>query len=123
MTNFDAKQEVQNIVSFIQEYYKKYHLGGAVIGVSGGKDSGVVLALLVKALGSENVIGLTLPCHSKPLDKDLAKIVADFYHVKLYNVDLTTTFDTLSDEIQNGFEEPLTDAKLLNSNINLVIWR
>ena len=33
----------------------------AVIGISGGKDSSVVAALCVKALGSENVIGVLMP--------------------------------------------------------------
>lgn len=33
----------------------------AVIGISGGKDSSVVAALLVKALGKENVIGILMP--------------------------------------------------------------
>ena len=63
---FDAKKETQKIVEFIRDYYKKNNLGGAVLGISGGKDSAVVAALLVEALGKENVLGLTLPCHSKP---------------------------------------------------------
>ncbi|MDY0235659.1 MAG: NAD(+) synthase [Gudongella sp.] len=33
----------------------------AVLGISGGKDSSVVAALLVKALGKENVIGILMP--------------------------------------------------------------
>jgi len=34
---------------------------GAVVGISGGVDSSLTLALAVKALGSENVIGIMLP--------------------------------------------------------------
>ena len=34
---------------------------GAVIGISGGIDSSVTLALTVKAIGAENVIGIMLP--------------------------------------------------------------
>jgi NAD+ synthase len=116
--NFDAKKETKNVVEFIKKYYKDNHLGGAVIGVSGGKDSAVVLALLVKALGKENVIGLTLPCHSKNEDKSLAQLVANYYGVKLYNVDLTTTFDVFTSEIENSFGKVSQD-KLIDSNINL----
>ena len=118
MRNFDAKKVTDNIIKFIQDYYKKYNLGGAVLGISGGKDSGVVLALLVKALGKENVVGLTLPCHSKPVDKDLAHVVANHYGVKLYNVDLTSTFDTLTKEIEVGFGK-VEKEKLIDSDINL----
>src|SRR5665213_1043572 len=34
---------------------------GAIVGISGGIDSSVTLALAVKALGPENVIGIMLP--------------------------------------------------------------
>ena len=74
---FDAKKETEKIIKFIRDYYKKNNLGGAVLGISGGKDSGVVAGLLVEALGSENVVGLTLPCHSKEEDKNLAKKVSE----------------------------------------------
>ena len=118
MKDFDAKKQVDGIVNFIQNYYAKNNLKGAVIGVSGGKDSGVVLGLLVKALGKENVIGLTMPCHSKPIDRDLAKVVADYYGIKLYNIDLTTTFEIFTKEIESGFGK-IDEQCLIDSNINL----
>lgn len=46
---------------------------GAIVGISGGVDSSVTLALTVKALGSENVIGILLPEKDSSSDsKDLA---------------------------------------------------
>ena len=38
--------------------------------ISGGKDSAVSAALFTKALGKENVIGVTMPCHSKEEDRE-----------------------------------------------------
>ncbi len=67
---FDAQKETNNIIEFIRSYYKENNLGGAVLGISGGKDSGVVAALFTKALGKENVVGITMPCHSIPDDKN-----------------------------------------------------
>ena len=81
---FDVKREVNNIVIFIKEYFKKNNLKGVVLGISGGKDSAVVAALFAKALGSENVLGVTLPCHSHISDKNDAKLVAD----KFSNINL-----------------------------------
>ena len=46
---FNAEKETEKIVEFVRSYYEENKLGGAVLGVSGGKDSGVVLAILVKA--------------------------------------------------------------------------
>lgn len=115
---FNAKRETENVVEFVRDYYKKNNLGGAVLGVSGGKDSAVVLAILVKALGKENVIGLTLPCHSMKQDKDLAHVVADYYGVKLYNLDLTAAYDAFTNSVKEGFGE-VNEECLKDSNINL----
>ena len=116
--SFDAKREAENVVEFVRDYYKKNNLGGAVLGISGGKDSGIVLAIMVKALGKENVVGLTLPCHSMKQDKDLAHVVADHYGVKLYNLDLTAAYDAFTDAVKDGFGE-VSEDQLKDSNINL----
>ncbi len=114
---FDAQKETNNIIEFIRSYYKENNLGGAVLGISGGKDSGVVAALFTKALGKENVVGITMPCHSIPDDKNLAKIVADKYGFELINIDLTNVFDSFKNEIDKlgSFSEDETQ----NSDINL----
>ena len=115
---FDANIEIENIVHFIQDYYSKYSLKGAVLGVSGGKDSAVVLALLVRALGKENVVGLTMPCHSSKEDSTLANKLASHYGIRLYNVDLTTTYDTMVQSILDGYKDVI-DSDTHDSNINL----
>lgn len=114
---FNAKEETRKIIKFIKDYYKDNNLGGIVLGISGGKDSGVVAALFTKALGKENVLGVTMPCHSKEEDKNLAKVVADFYGFELINVDLTKTFDIYKNEIDKLGN--FSDEVLKNSDINL----
>ena len=109
---FDAKRETEKIIEFIRNYFKNNNLKGVVIGISGGKDSGVVAALFSKALGSENVIGVTMPCHSNNEDRIDAKLVSDYYGFELINVDLTNTFDTFKKEIN------LNEDLLENSDIN-----
>ena len=117
MKKFNAEKEVKNIVKFIREYYKMNNLGGAILGISGGKDSGVVAGLLVKALGKENVIGVTLPCHSKEEDKIDAKLVSDYYGIELVNFDITSTFDAFKEELKNL--GTFTNDEVKNSDINL----
>ena len=95
---FDAQNETKKIIEFIQNYYKENNLGGVVLGISGGKDSGVVAGLFAKALGPENVIGVTLPCHSKVTDASDAKLVAEKFGFKLINLDLTDVYDTFEEE-------------------------
>lgn len=124
---FDAVKETENVIQFIKDYYEKYNLGGAVLGISGGKDSAIVAGLLVKALGAENVLGLTLPCHSTDEDRTDAELVANHFGFKLINIDLTAMFDTFKNEIAKipsialfGEEDELiTEEQLKNSDINL----
>ena len=117
MKKFDAKKETEKIIDFIKNYYKENSLGGVILGISGGKDSGVVAALFTEALGSENVIGVTLPCHSKDEDKTDAKLVSDYYGFELINFDITNTFDAFKDELKNLGEFNAEQTK--NSDINL----
>lgn len=117
MKEFNAELETNKIVEFIRDYYKKYNLGGVILGISGGKDSAVVASLFVKALGSENVIGVTLPCHSRDEDKIDAKLVSDYYGFELVNFDITGVFDVFKDELKNLGE--FSDENVKNSDINL----
>ena len=114
---FDVKKEVDGITNFIKEYFKNNNLKGVVLGISGGKDSAVVAALFARAIGSENVLGVTLPCHSEKTDKSDAQLVADKYGFELINLDLTPVYDSFINEVNKlgNFNE----EELKNSNINI----
>ncbi|MBL6876410.1 MAG: NAD+ synthase [Chitinophagales bacterium] len=51
------------LVSGIKQYFGKLGFTKATLGLSGGIDSAVVLALAVEALGKENVLSVLLPSH------------------------------------------------------------
>ena len=114
---FNPKNEVENIINFIKSYFKNNNLKGVVLGISGGKDSAVVSALFSKALGSENVLGVTLPCHSNEEDMKDAKLVSNKYGFELINLDLTNTYDSFINEVNKLGS--FTDKELINSNINI----
>jgi len=114
---FNVEKEVNNIVEFIRDYYKKNNLKGVVLGISGGKDSGVVAGLFAKAIGSENVLGVTLPCHSVQTDKSDAVLVAEKFGFELINIDLTPVYDSFINEINKLGD--FTENELKNSNINI----
>lgn len=118
MNNFDAKKQTENIVRFIQKYYKDHNLGGAVLGISGGKDSAVVAGLMVKALGAENVKGLWLPCHSKDEDKRDAVHLADFLGIDIYERDLTEAYESMRLNMKTGLAKD-TDIEYKDADINL----
>ncbi len=63
---------------------------GAVVGISGGIDSSVVLALCAKALGPERVLGVMMPeKDSSPESKELATKLANKFGVETVVEDIT----------------------------------
>lgn len=113
---FDKEKVTNEIIEFIRNYYKENNLKGAVIGISGGKDSGVVAGLFSKAIGPENIIGVTMPCESKAQDREDAKLVAEKFGFELVNVDLTDTYHTYKNEIYIICDD---EEKMVDANINL----
>lgn len=56
MSKFNAKAVKDDIVKWIREFFEQNGKGcSAVVGISGGKDSSVVAALCVEALGKDKV--------------------------------------------------------------------
>ena len=111
---FNAEKETNNIIKFIRDYYKENNLGGVILGISGGKDSAVVAGLFTKALGKENVIGVTLPCHSNDEDKADAKLISDYFGFELINFDITGVFDSFKDELNNDFAAVFASYEVRN---------
>ncbi|RZT96801.1 NAD+ synthase [Ancylomarina subtilis] len=67
---------------------------GAVVGISGGIDSSVVLALACRALGKENVIGILMPERdSSPESLTLAQALANKYGVRTVVEDITSALN------------------------------
>src|SRR6185312_162350 len=67
---------------------------GAIVGISGGIDSSVTLALTAKAIGPENVIGILLPeKDSSPESKELALKLASQLRVKTIEENITAALE------------------------------
>ena len=58
-----------------------------------------------------------MPCHSKDTDKKDALRVSDYYGFEMINLDLTNTYDSFKEQINNL--GTFTEEELKNSNINL----
>lgn len=67
---------------------------GAIVGISGGIDSSVTLALAVKAMGAGNVLGILMPEKDSSADsKNLALKLAEKFGVKTLEEDITNALD------------------------------
>lgn len=93
--DLDAAAETERIVAFLQQSVtQRLHRQGAVVGISGGIDSSVVLALCVRAFGPERVVGILLPeKESSPESADLAYDLAKCFGVQALMEDITAALE------------------------------
>lgn len=93
MTYFNAKEMKDRCVQWIRDWFEKNGAGcNAVVGISGGKDSSVVAALCVEALGKDRVIGVLMPCGVQA-DINMARKLVDFLEIKNYEVNIKEALD------------------------------
>ncbi|GAB4334090.1 MAG: NAD(+) synthase [Bacteroidales bacterium] len=66
-----------------EDVFRKYRRRGAVVGISGGIDSSVTMALAVRAFGADRVFGVMMPeKDSSPDSRNLALELADKFGVR-----------------------------------------
>lgn len=67
----------------------------AIVGVSGGVNSSLALAVAADALGPENTAGVFIGAHSSPRSLECARLAAKAVSVKLIEIDATDDVDRL----------------------------
>ncbi|MCL2459976.1 MAG: NAD(+) synthase [Euryarchaeota archaeon] len=63
---FDPSYHISQICTLIKDTHVKSGASGYVVGISGGIDSAVVAALITRAIGTKQIIGLFLPSPTTP---------------------------------------------------------
>ena len=97
---FDAKTVKDGCVQWIRSWFEENGPGcNAVIGISGGKDSSVVAALCVEALGRERVIGVTMPNGVQPDIADSIRLI-EHLGIRRYDVNIGASFNALMAEVE-----------------------
>lgn len=94
---FDTKKVKEGIINWIKLQMRRSNGRVAVVGISGGKDSSVVTALCVEALGKENVIGVLMP-QGEQIDISYSYDLVNHLGIKYYVVNIE---DAVNAEIKN----------------------
>ena len=90
---FDAAKVKDQCVQWIRDFFEENGKGcNAVIGISGGKDSSVVAALCVEALGKDRVIGVLMP-NGEQHDIDMAILLTDHLGIRRFVVNIKDAVD------------------------------
>ncbi len=93
--DIDPVAETDRIVAFLQKSVRQVmHRYGGVIGISGGIDSSVVLALCVRAFGAGRVAAVMMPeKDSDPDTEKFSRLVAEHYGIEPVMEDITPVLD------------------------------
>ncbi len=92
----DSCEFVESASRWIESKVKESNSSGVVVGLSGGLDSSVVMALAGRAAGIES-LGLIMPCHSSPRDEEHARAAARVLGVKTILFPLEKAYEALID--------------------------
>ena len=99
---FNVEKVTHDAVQWIRDWFKQNGNGcNAVIGISGGKDSSVVAALCVKALGKERVIGVLMPNGEQP-DIDCSKQLVEHLGIPFYICNIQKAVDGVLQSLENS---------------------
>ena len=96
---FNAQKVKDGCVQWIRDFFEENGKGcNAVVGISGGKDSSIVAALCVEALGKDRVIGVLMP-NGEQHDIDMAKLLVEHLGIKHFVVNIKDAVDGVKNAI------------------------
>ena len=101
---FNAEQTTNKIIEWIKNWFlENGPTAKAVIGISGGKDSSITAALLVKALGKERVYGVLMPNGTQTDIEDSYKIIKEL-DIDYCIINIESSYNALLNEIGKNVE-------------------
>lgn len=107
---FDALKIKNECVAWIRDFFENNGKDcNAVVGISGGKDSSIVAALCVEALGKDRVIGVLMPC-GEQADIDMAKLLVEHLGIKHYIINIRDAVEGL----KKNFPFELSNQSVVN---------
>ena len=110
---FDAKKVKNEIVEWIRNWFEQNGKDCmAVVGISGGKDSSVVAALCVEALGKDRIIGVLMP-QGEQSDIEYSKMLVDFLDITR----ITCNIEGAVNEVLESFEGVVSPTPQTTTNL------
>lgn len=101
---FDAVDAKNKAVEWIRDFFENNGKDcNAIVGISGGKDSSIVAALCVEALGKDRVIGVLMP-YGEQSDIDSARLLVNHLGIKNYTINIKDAVNGILGNMPSNFE-------------------
>lgn len=94
-----APNVIDSLLDWIRTFFSESGGKTAVLGMSGGKDSTVCAALLVRALGTENVVGVFMPNGVQPDLDDAHAAAAAAGLTRTVTVNVHDAYDAIASQV------------------------
>ncbi|BBN59378.1 NAD+ synthase [Hydrogenovibrio marinus] len=112
----DEARVYQALVMGVRDYIQKNGFNGALLGLSGGIDSALTLAIAVDALGADKVEAVMMPFrYTADISIEDAKLEADALGVHYHSIpieDMYNAFESALATRFEGYEPDLTEENL-----------
>lgn len=95
----------------VRDYFRKCGFSKAVVGLSGGIDSAVVAAVAVRALGPDNVLGITMPSpfSSRGSVEDSRQLAANL-GIEIREISIAEIYQEYLEVLEPHFQDRGTDT-------------
>ena len=117
--NYDYSGIIEKIGKFILNKTLESNSNGIVIGLSGGIDSSVCLALAAKSLPNHNILGLIMPMNGiTPEDDEMDAVnLANKYNIEYRTIPINNIEDSFKAEIYQSYSNELDENKVAQGNL------
>jgi len=107
----DVESAYQALVLGVRDYINKNGFKGAVIGLSGGVDSALTLAIAVDALGADRVEGVSMPSrYTMDMSVEDAKEEADILGINFQVIPIEPVFKAFLASLEGEFKDLPADT-------------
>ncbi len=101
----------QVLVLGVRDYVNKNGFDGAVLGLAGGIDSALTLALAVDAIGAERVEAVMMPSrYTSAISLEDARAEADALGVRMYEISIEAPFGSFLEVLEPVFRDSAADT-------------
>lgn len=103
-TEQELASRIDTAVEWLRTKVTEANAKGVVVGISGGVDSAVVTGLCCRAF-PDNCIGVIMPSHSNPEDREDALWIAEGFDLRPLEIDLGEAHELVFNQVKQGLSQ------------------